>query len=913
MAGALIATVVGAIVIVRVIPRVPVAQRTETGNSGLSQAVNRSIGVTAKLTSGSTTVRRRMPALSFTVDVDESLDERLPAGVFEGEFEVTFQPGAVRMGRIGAEITGGTLVVRRDGERVIDGEYAGAESRVVLSEPLFLPPRPVTFTFEFNRDPEGLASLRALWQPENSTAPLALPSTGGALFADDAARGLAVVQQFNCAACHISDDADLQRLLSANAAPVLDDVGARARPEWIRQWITDPQSQKRDVAMPALFHSDNVDREAIDDLSHFVASLGGPLNATPDSPSTDLVNTGMVLYHQVGCVACHGPLETLDTLPGRQARGSALQSTYTPLGPLASKTTVDDLAAFLRDPVRFRPSGRMPSQRLTMIESQAIASYLIDRDRRERGSLGFESFVVDEARAARGRKFFMETGCANCHDVTYNDTMLEPALQTASLERIAEIAAGADTLPGCLSTTPPKSAPRFRITPFQRDSIVAFLSSLLDRESPISAHDRLAATIDRLNCLACHTFHGGGGPERGVAAYFTTVGEVDLGDEGRLPPDLSDVGAKLNRLWFHQLLGEGAVSRPYMATRMPQFGRDNVAELPELFEAAAGVDGQPDDGPEFELAAAGIGRRLTGATGLNCIQCHSIAGRESTDTAGPDLTAMPERLTYDFFRRWLHDPKLLSPGTRMPTFFLNNLGNPEYYGGDAEQQIAALWAYLQQGDMLPLPEGLPDPESFVLDVVDEPLVFRTFMMEIGPRAIAVGFPEQVHCAFDAQTCRLGAAWEGRFLSAQGAWGGRGGSETNPAKGYSWSAPHGPMFVIADQMPAPWPGVVAEGSVRFIGYELDDVQRPTFNYQVRGPDGATVTIADQPIPVLDGAEALLRREIHLFGSPDTRIFVNIGGHRLLDQAAQAVAQDDPQIIELLLDSNGEATVQLEVTW
>ena len=40
-------------------------------------------------------------------------------------------------------------------------------------------------------------------------------------------------------------------------------------------------------------------------------------------------------------------------------------------------------------------------------------------------------------------------------------------------------------------------------------------------------------------------------------------------------------------------------------------------------------------------------------------------------------------------------------------------------------------------------------------VRERPIVLRTFMPDVGPRALAVGYPGRVSVAFDSATCRLG--------------------------------------------------------------------------------------------------------------------------------------------------------------
>ncbi|MHC4447416.1 MAG: hypothetical protein ACYSXF_06510, partial [Planctomycetota bacterium] len=694
--------------------------------------------------------------------------------------------------------------------------------------------------------------------------------------------------EFNCAACHRSDDPQLQGQLLVSPAPILGDAGARIRPSWVRRWLRDPSAVKAGVAMPRLFRGGADDEEAIEDLVDFVASMGGPIEAQPQAPNEDLAATGMLVYHRVGCVACHGPLETT---PGEPQE--SLVFNYTPLGDPSGKTTPAQLAAFLVDPVQVRPSGRMPSLNLTALEAEAVASYLVTRE--SAGTPEDGGFVPDDQRIERGRDRFATNGCANCHTLGPNRTTVASTLHAPSLEAVS----GGDLTGGCLASPPSVAAPDFGLGPSERQAIVAFLQRLPQRRSAHVPHDLLGASLSRLNCLACHQVDAEGGPQAAVRRYFTTAAEADLGDEGRLPRDLSDAGAKLNPLWFSQVLEAQGVARPYMATRMPQFGQVNVAGLPALFAAASGVTPGPDDGPEPPAGAASVGRHLVGQKGFDCIQCHTVAGHESTGTPGPDVVSMPERLRYGFFKRWLYSPQQIRPQTRMPTFFFaGKSGVVEHYGGDAEQQIDAIWAYLSQGENLPLPDGLPDPGMLQLTVGGEPLVFRTFMEQAGVRAIACGFPEQIHCAFDADRCRLAVVWQGQFLNAKGAWAARGGSETNP-QGVVWTAPDEPIFAGPSASPP---------EVRFRGYRLDEQRRPIFLYEVALGD-VRFEVTEQPLPK---PERALCRRFTLTGQPRAAVAVRPGGQALVESSVERRELGD-DLIEIRCDADGRAAFTLEVTW
>ena len=104
--------------------------------------------------------------------------------------------------------------------------------------------------------------------------------------------------------------------------------------------------------------------------------------------------------------------------------------------------TVDALAAFLEDPVHLRPSGRMPSSRLTATEAGAIAAFLIQHDRAASGSVEPVAFSLDAARVRRGRAAFAARGCANCHDLGPDRQPIATTLRAPSLERLATVPPG---------------------------------------------------------------------------------------------------------------------------------------------------------------------------------------------------------------------------------------------------------------------------------------------------------------------------------------------------------------------------------------------------------------------------------------------------------------------------------------
>ncbi|MGY8769101.1 MAG: c-type cytochrome [Pirellulales bacterium] len=177
--------------------------------------------------------------------------------------------------------------------------------------------------------------------------------------------GQLLLGELNCTACHKADQAIID-YLTPKSAPVLTNVGDRARPEWIRNYLTDTHATKTGTTMPSLLNhlSDTDKKNSVDALVHFLASTGKVHDVRKKMQAAEL---GKKLFHQVGCVACHGPQE-----------GSKLDlTTSKPLGDLTAKYSVPALAEFLRNPMAVRHSGRMPRLNLKPEENEAIAQYLL--------------------------------------------------------------------------------------------------------------------------------------------------------------------------------------------------------------------------------------------------------------------------------------------------------------------------------------------------------------------------------------------------------------------------------------------------------------------------------------------------------------------------------------------------------
>lgn len=535
--------------------------------------------------------------------------------------------------------------------------------------------------------------------------------------------------------------------------------------------------------------------------------------------------------------------------------------------------------------------------------------------------VGFVALEQNAEKAAKGAVHFQNLGCASCHD--------KPTQNAKPLAK-------ADLSKGCLAVSPTGQAMNFHLSQAQREAIVVSLKGVAAR----GEHKAQAlVSLATVNCLACHERDGIGGPWPSVSASFTQTIDVDLGEEGRLPPTLSSAGSKLRPEAIRNIVGHAELHvRPYMATRMPTF-EDNTAR--ELAAILTKVDRRDSFEPKPAHAKAfENGRRLLGVSsnpelsGFGCVNCHSVAGNAGQGTPGPDLALAPARLNYRWFDKWLATPQSVRANTRMPGFWGDEPLLPDVEGGVPVRQRAAIWTYLRRG-ATPLPEGvLVQSAAQELKVLKEPIVYRTFMKNGGPRAIVVGNPEAVHVSFDANVVRMVNTWRGRFWDPSGTWTGRAGGFNEPLGDHILNFPAGPSFAKLANGKSPWPVATLESRElggRFLGYRLDERRRPVFRYNLDG-----VTISEVARPLVDAKGFTLVRAFSFDKSAETLTFLAAEGHRIekisagryvvdghvnlkLPAAFAAktsirVAPHDKGVQQLLLAiPRGARSLELEIVW
>ncbi len=671
-----------------------------------------------------------------------------------------------------------------------------------------------------------------------------------------ATAGDLLVSELSCVACHESANPRL----TPKRGPTLVGAANRLSEKWLREYLNDPSGKKSGTTMPHMLgHLDHFQRQtAINKLVAFLGTQNKPFQTVRATGAVAVMHEfwnqgdplrGRNLYHTVGCVACHQPdakQETNHTAPTAVDRmisqldteeleelgllRAARRVASVPHGDLVGKYTRQSLTMFLFRPESIRKASRMPNLRLSPSEAADVTAYLLN----EKGSqTSSKETLVDPEMVAEGKALFVELRCGNCHEAT---DVASPRMaipwENLNLEKKHN----------CL-TRPAAAMPDYGLDELQVEAIKSILESdsrIVKMDATQWVHSRML----QLNCYACHQRETElanegqtgvlGGVGRYRKPYFEMIEQVDLGDEGRLPPPLTGVGSKLQPKALKAVFDQRAAPyRRHMKARMPAYHATAVQALVENLPVADRAE-KKSESVVFGNANELLFRAGHELSGTGCVECHYYRGESLPGVVGLDLAGITTRVRPEWFHDFVLDPGALKNRTRMPTFFPDGKSNrPDLLDGDVDKQIASLWFYLKELANQPLPEKIEKfrSQNYELRPANRPIVLRSFMQEAGTHAIAVGFPEGIHYSFDSEKIRLASAWKGRFVDARGTWFERFTPPAEPLGESLIRFPQGQPFATLDGEDARWPGWEDQANLyQFRGYRLDAKGVPSFLYQ-----------------------------------------------------------------------------------
>ncbi len=539
---------------------------------------------------------------------------------------------------------------------------------------------------------DGAAALRLFWQRGDWVQEQLRPdllvhevSSSGPL-ADSLhwRNGRELWAQLRCARCHASASGERTMPELALELPVLEGVGSRLQGAWLGQWIQNPPALRNDITMPHVLEGSSETEVA--DITAYLLTLrdreaAGEATADASAAAQDdeLVEQGLFLYEDLGCIACHH-FENPDFEDPYQR---------TTLRFVGAKYRPGTLIQFLRNPQQYYSARRMPNFTLTAEEAAALAAYLRDAS----SELPGPSLPTGDT--VRGQRAFTDRGCAACHLVDPTGEL--PAADRTPLSDLVRLQSG------CLASDESQrnGAPNYLLTTEQFTRLRSFLAerdqTYLDQSSAPEAAQRL---ISRLRCNVCHRRDG----------QLPTLPEIlaEEGEQGHpaesLPP-LTWSGEKLQHDWVRQLLaGQLDYSvRPWKRGRMATFPA-YAQVLADGLALQHGVGTDHEQYPAPSAAEVRIGQQLTQQNqGFHCLQCHGLPNQPPEapfESRGVDFQLVPKRLRTEFYHRWIGNPIQFDTSVPMPRFSPDGKSTPitTTFRGDARRQFAAIWQYLRSLD-----------------------------------------------------------------------------------------------------------------------------------------------------------------------------------------------------------------------
>ncbi len=240
----------------------------------------------------------------------------------------------------------------------------------------------------------------------------------------EAGKNLMSADYFECWSCHQKGEKKPEGPIEGWAAD-LEISSRRLRPDWIVQWLQDPQKLMPGTKMPTYFEGPDSGPDEIlsgNETKQVYAIVEYILSLSPSREESSAYAAGKKrhpdatralgaqLMSELNCAGCHdfrGMYERLEAGP--------------PLAHEGSRVRQEWLAGYLKNPSQIRPIGytggrysRMPHFKMSSEEAGAIAEFLMTlKDKRTHEHV--KPHAGQKANAERGAKLFASLRCGACH------------------------------------------------------------------------------------------------------------------------------------------------------------------------------------------------------------------------------------------------------------------------------------------------------------------------------------------------------------------------------------------------------------------------------------------------------------------------------------------------------------------
>jgi mono/diheme cytochrome c family protein len=376
--------------------------------------------------------------------------------------------------------------------------------------------------------------------------------------AGDAAAGAGVYGESFCASCHATTNA-AGMLVGGDVGPELTRVGSKVKPEWLAEWLRNPQTYDPGTAMPHY----RFDPKMLAPLRGFLEAKTDPdllanVRLEPATPAQ--IAHGKTLVTERGCASCHeiqGVKKPDNFAPDLTVVGSESLAKIV-FAPGVAHTLPDYLQAKIRQPHTFSGS-KMPQYTLTEAQVDALVTALLAQTERARtlpASLRVAGKVETAYRpAGKAGRLMADMNCFSCHRINGRGGDMAPDLtwEGSSVQRrwLVSFMKNPNTLRPALI----RRMPRFNLTDAEAETIADYVLTVyqtpdFDRDA-LDAAKFTAAEVElgkqlfysKYACQSCHILD----PQN---------------DKGYVGPTLTQVGARLNAAWIFRWLKNPQALRP---------------------------------------------------------------------------------------------------------------------------------------------------------------------------------------------------------------------------------------------------------------------------------------------------------------------------------------------------------------
>jgi cytochrome c2 len=558
--------------------------------------------------------------------------------------------------------------------------------------------RPTTLMPDFRlSDEESRAIAAYLWQHADEKKTIdEMPSFNE----EQLSEGDFIFEQVGCTACHrYSEDAE------RGFAPNLARIGQKVSYGYLVEWIMNPKSKEPLTRMPGF----RLDEEKASFIAAYLIHKTGADTLTEALPDVrwledkELSQAGEVLVKRYGCFGCHEmkgmdgsgkigtELSAIGSKPVSLFDFGLLEKNI--LGGAGLRHFTENVGkarqlwfrAKLHDPRQFDEGKyKKPEDRLKMpdfgLQEEEIESLvvLLTGLREEKLPETYVARLTEKDRAiVEGKRLMGKYNCIGCHQLDIDRLRLAGDIEAAGMIKLEED----DGIYFQLWEDNEKLG--------QRAGDMVFIDNQQIVESKKAAGGDIAPEI-----IEYHVENEGLVPEE--ATVFA-------------PPLLYGEGKKVQPEWLFEFLKEPFDLRPWLDIKMPTFSLpDDEAISIARFFAEVENEAYPFEYiietkneyleakeamlPGYLFAA----KRLFESKDVNCILCH-VKGEKMPegDKTGwaPDLLLAKWRLKPGWIKRWLLDPQVIQPGTKMPKFFREGEFQ-DYIPGSPEEQAEVMKDYL---------------------------------------------------------------------------------------------------------------------------------------------------------------------------------------------------------------------------